>query len=692
MIAAEKSAGISAQSTEARATPSGGSTPPNTAVVQIKAGGGAVSRFVADTGFDSGNMFSSTAAINLSGVNNAAPQAVYQSVRWNASFNYTLGGLTAGTSYVVRLHFVELSFTAAGQRVFNVAINGSGVLANFDIFAAVGQNHGLEREFNATANSSRQIVVAFTRGTADNPSVAGLEVWTQPVIPPAPTGLTSSPGNGQVNLSWTASSGATSYKLYRGTSANGESTTPVMTGITGTNATDTGLTNGTTYFYKVAAVNSAGTSPLSGETSATPLLMPPSAPTNLTASGGFGQVSLSWGASSGAATYNLYRSITSNGEGTTPYASGITTTSYTDNGVTSGTTYYYRVAAVNSAGMSAQSSEASATPLSTTGRGASLPYKRYESEDAVWGGGAVLHSALSFDYTQIAAEATNQQYIGLPANGSYVEFTIASGGGGGVDMRFTLPDTSNGMGQSGSLDCYVNGTKVQTINLSSYWSWQYFAIGSDQPQDAPNGGIATFKFDEIHWTLATALNPGDKIRIQKNNGDALEYGVDFLEVEPVPAAVAQPANTLSVAAYGAVGHGVADNLSAFNSCVSAAVAQGKGVYIPPGKYNLSGMWVIGSVANPNANITISGAGIWYTYIQFTSPNASGGGISFRVSGTLDFSNMYLNSMLRSRYNQNAIYKCFMDNFGTNSRIHDFWEDHFECGFWVADYAHTPVWR
>ena len=46
---------------------------------------------------------------------------------------------------------------------FNVAINGTSVLANFDIFAAVGQNHGLEREFNATANGSGQIVVAFTR-------------------------------------------------------------------------------------------------------------------------------------------------------------------------------------------------------------------------------------------------------------------------------------------------------------------------------------------------------------------------------------------------------------------------------------------------------------------------------------------------------------------------------------------------
>ena len=102
------------------------------------------------------------------------------------------------------------------------------------------------------------------------------------------------------------------------------------------------------------------------------------------------------------------------------------------------------------------------------------------------------------------------------------------------------------------------------------------------------------------------------------------------------------------------------------------------------------MWCIGSVSNPISNITITGAGIWYTNIQFTSANQASGGISLRVTGSIDFSNMYLNSKLRSRYNQNAIYKCFMDDFGTNSRIHDIWEDHFECGFWVADYAHTPV--
>jgi hypothetical protein len=56
---------------------------------------------------------------------------------------------------------------------------------------------------------------------------------------------------------------------------------------------------------------------------------------------------------------------------------------------------------------------------------------------------------------------------------------------------------------------------------------------------------------------------------------------------------------------------------------------------------------------------------------------------------MDFSNMYLNSNLRSRYNEQAIYKAFMDNFGVNSRFHDIWEDHFECGFWVADYAYNP---
>ena len=91
----------------------------------------------------------------------------------------------------------------------------------------------------------------------------------------------------------------------------------------------------------------------------------PAAPTNLTAVAGDGSVSLSWTASSGAASYNVYRSLTSNMSSPTVTSVG-SATSWTDNAVTNGTTYYYEVTAVNSAGESTPSNQASATPTAAT--------------------------------------------------------------------------------------------------------------------------------------------------------------------------------------------------------------------------------------------------------------------------------------------------------------------------------------
>jgi fibronectin type 3 domain-containing protein/sarcosine oxidase gamma subunit len=88
--------------------------------------------------------------------------------------------------------------------------------------------------------------------------------------PASPTGLMATAGNTQVALSWSASDGATTYNLYRGTSSGGEGTSPIVTGISTTSYTNTGLTNGTDYYYKVAAVNSYGTSGYSNEANATP--------------------------------------------------------------------------------------------------------------------------------------------------------------------------------------------------------------------------------------------------------------------------------------------------------------------------------------------------------------------------------------------------------------------------------------
>jgi fibronectin type 3 domain-containing protein len=183
--------------------------------------------------------------------------------------------------------------------------------------------------------------------------------------PPAPTGLKATAGSAAVTLKWTASSGATSYNVYRGPAAGSEHATPVATGITTTSYINTGLTNGKTYFFKVAAVNAAGTSALSNEASAKPQAPPPpvpSAPTGLTGTPGSARVKLKWTASASAKSYNVYRGTAAGAESATPIKTGITYTYFTNTGLTTGQPYFFRVAAVDAGGTSALTSEVNATP------------------------------------------------------------------------------------------------------------------------------------------------------------------------------------------------------------------------------------------------------------------------------------------------------------------------------------------
>jgi hypothetical protein len=170
-------------------------------------------------------------------------------------------------------------------------------------------------------------------------------------------------GNQQVTLTWTASSGATSYHVKRAATSGGLYTQ--VGAATVTSYTDAGLTNSTKYFYVVSALNTAGESANSSEASGTPALPAPApsvpaVPTALAATAGNQQVSLSWTASSGATSYHVKRASASGG----PYTQvgAPTTTSYTNTGLTNGTTYFYVVSALNATGESANSSQASATP------------------------------------------------------------------------------------------------------------------------------------------------------------------------------------------------------------------------------------------------------------------------------------------------------------------------------------------
>ena len=85
-----------------------------------------------------------------------------------------------------------------------------------------------------------------------------------------PIGFAASAGNGSVSLTWSASSGATSYNVYEGTTSSGEGAQPVQSGVSGASVTIGGLTNGKKYYFTVAAVDAGGVSPVSAEASATP--------------------------------------------------------------------------------------------------------------------------------------------------------------------------------------------------------------------------------------------------------------------------------------------------------------------------------------------------------------------------------------------------------------------------------------
>src|SRR5439155_20141273 len=117
--------------------------------------------------------------INTGGVSSPAPQAVYQTCRWDSAFIYTVPSLTPGASYMLRLDWAELSFQRPGLRVFNVAVNGKRVLSNFDVYATGGYKRELVKRFAVTADNNGQIVIAFTQGLADNPFINGIEVWQQ---------------------------------------------------------------------------------------------------------------------------------------------------------------------------------------------------------------------------------------------------------------------------------------------------------------------------------------------------------------------------------------------------------------------------------------------------------------------------------------------------------------------------------
>ncbi|MFJ8111846.1 discoidin domain-containing protein [Streptomyces sp. NPDC096132] len=287
-------------------------------------------------------------------------------------------------------------------------------------------------------------------------------------------------------------------------------------------------------------------------------------------------------------------------------------------------------------------------PAAHAAAGASLPFTSVEAESATTTG-----TRIGPDHTQgtLASEASGRQAVRL-TSGQRVEFT-APGASNAVNVAYSVPD-----GQSGTLDVYVNGTKLaKTIAVTSKYS--YIDTGW-----IPGARTHHF-FDNARLLLGQNVQAGDKVAVESTG---VQVTVDVADFEQVAAAASQPAGSVSVTAKGADPSGNGDSTQAFRDAIAAA--QGGVVWIPPGDYKLTSS--LGGVQN----VTLQGAGNWHSVVhssRFIDQSSSSGNVRIKDFAVL--------GEVTERVDSNP------DNFvngslGPGSSVSGMWLQHLKVGLWL----------
>lgn len=225
-------------------------------------------------------------------------------------------------------------------------------------------------------------------------------------------------GNNQINLSWTALTGATSYNLYR--SSDSKNYTPVLSSTLSTSFSDSSVTNGSIYFYKVEAVFSLYSWTSESTKGITPGITPTS-PQGLVLVETLSSTSvkLSWTSVSSANLYKIYLSPISGGPWGTAVQSSSATVGVVLNGLTSGAVYYACVTALNGLLESGCSTEISFIPISLPS--APLAVATAVGIDLSWGSVAgatsydIYRSTNSYSFEIIASGIASTGYSDLAA-------------------------------------------------------------------------------------------------------------------------------------------------------------------------------------------------------------------------------------------------------------------------------------
>jgi hypothetical protein len=228
----------------------------------INCGGPAVGAFAADTGFAGGSPFSTTASINLTAVADPAPEAVYQSARTSSATTYIFGPFAKNHSYKVRAHFAEIVYAALTTRgTFNnhiylndASANDTGWLNWFNLNNFVAAPKAVNKAYIAEKSITPSLSGQIRFKMDGNGLVNALEVIAYDA--PVPD-VKAYPRDGKVILDLSTAFDALALTIKRATASGGPYTT-VASAFTGVSYVDTGLSNGTTYYYVVAASNAWG--------------------------------------------------------------------------------------------------------------------------------------------------------------------------------------------------------------------------------------------------------------------------------------------------------------------------------------------------------------------------------------------------------------------------------------------------
>jgi hypothetical protein len=311
----------------------------------------------------------------------------------------------------------------------------------------------------------------------------------------------------------------------------------------------------------------------------------------------------------------------------------------------------------------------------TGGSGANLPYAEVLAQNSATNGTVI---GPSYTQGQLADEAVGRKAVTLQGTGEYVTFTtpVATNS---IDFRYSIPDSSDGSVYTDPLSLYINGTKQTDFTLTNAYSWYY---GSYPFVNTPGSGTPQHFYDEVHRLFSTTYPAGTTFKLQIDSGDnASSYTINLADFEDVAAALSEPSGAVSVVSEGADPTGASDSTSAFNAAITAAGAGGT-VWIPPGTYDIPGHITVN-------NVTVDGAGMWYSTITGTEPGFFGLGTpsscgvpnnAAGVSTNVHLQNFAIfgNVQVRNDCDQvNGIGGAM-----SSSTVSDIWIEHMKVGAWM----------